>query len=166
MEASSDPVLALDVDGVISLFGFESPSGEPPGKLIQVDGTPHCIALDTGPRIRRLGEYYQLIWASGWEERANDHLPFVLDINKLPYLSFGGSARWGTAHWKLEQLESFAAGRPLAWVDDSLDQSCFAWARQRTDPTLLVPTESPIGLVDTHVDTLIRWVRDGYTHSR
>ena len=59
--------------------------------------------------------------------------------DELPVLSFDGRARFGTAHWKLEALDEYAGGRPLAWIDDSLDESCYAWAAQREAPTLLVP---------------------------
>ncbi len=77
-----------------------------------------------------------MVWATGWEDRANDHLPGIIGVPELPYLTFDGRARFGTAHWKLEALEEYARGRPLAWIDDSLDSSCYEWAerRARADP--------------------------------
>ena len=69
----------------------------------------HCISLQTGPRLNRLAELYELVWASGWEDRANDHLPTILGVPELPYLTFDGRARFGTAHWKLEALDEYAA---------------------------------------------------------
>ena len=158
---SSKPVLAVDVDGVISLFGFDGPLDEVPGKFHLIDGIAHCIADGVGPRLVRLAEHFQLVWATGWEERANDHLPLLLGLPAdLPVLTFGGRARFGTAHWKLDALDEFSDERPLAWIDDSLDESCHAWAAERSAPTLLVPTESAVGLTDAHVDTLIGWARD------
>jgi hypothetical protein len=166
---SDPPILAVDVDGVISLFGFDQ-AIEPgranpekaPGEFHLIDGMLHCIALDTGPRLNRLANSFELIWASGWEDRANDHLPGILGLPELPYLTFDGRARFGTAHWKLEALEEYADDRPLAWIDDSLDESCYEWAEQREAPTLLVPTESDQGLLDVHVEALESWVRDGF----
>ena len=158
------PVLALDVDGVISLFGFEGPPEEAPCRFHLIDGMAHCIALETGPRLQRLIPHYELVWATGWEERANDHLPLMLGMaTDLPVLTFGGRARFGTAHWKLEALDEYAGGRALAWVDDSLDESCHAWASKRGGPTLLAPTESHVGITAAHTDALLAWVRDGYT---
>jgi hypothetical protein len=122
----------------------------------------HCISMDTGPRLSRLGKLYELVWASGWEDRANDHLPGILGVPELPYLTFDERARFGTAHWKLAALDAYAGSRPLAWIDDSLDASCYDWADERSAPTLLVPTESAIGLLDVHVDALERWVKDGF----
>jgi hypothetical protein len=167
--AKSDaPVLAVDIDGVISLFGFDQPEpgrGGPnnvPGEFHLIDGMLHCISLDTGPRLKRLGKIYELIWASGWEDRANDHLPNILGLPELPYLTFDGRARFGTAHWKLEALEEYGGSRPLAWIDDSLDASCHEWAEQRAAPTLLVPTESDVGLLDVHVEVIEQWAKDDF----
>jgi hypothetical protein len=163
------PVLAVDIDGVISLFGFDQPADparadprKAPGEFHLIDGLLHCIALETGPRLNRLSEIYELVWASGWEDRANDHLPTIIGVPELPYLTFDGRAEFGTAHWKLSALEEYGESKPLAWIDDSLDESCYEWAEERDEPTLLVPTESSIGLTDAHVEALEAWVRDGF----
>ena len=74
-----------------------------------------------------------------------------------------GRARFGTAHWKVEAIDEYAGARPLAWIDDSLDKSCRAWAASRPAPTLLVPTESHVGITDAHTETLLSWARGGYT---
>lgn len=163
------PLLAVDIDGVISLFGFERPADptrgfdQPPGEFHLIDGMLHCISMSTGPRLNHLAKSYELVWASGWEDRANDHLPGILGVPQLPYLTFDGRAQFGTAHWKLDPIERYAGERPLAWVDDSLDSSCFEWAQRREAPTMLVPTESEVGLTDTHVAALDVWVQDGFT---
>ncbi|HEX2466694.1 MAG TPA: hypothetical protein VHJ54_00675 [Solirubrobacterales bacterium] len=164
-DSASRPLLAVDVDGVISLFGFEGPLGEIPGRFHLLDGIAHCISDAAGPQLHRLAEVYDLIWATGWEERANDHLPGILGLPELPYLTFDGRARFGTAHWKLDAIGEYAGDLPLAWIDDSFDDSCHNWAAVRGAPTLLVPTESHIGLTEANTDALLAWVRDGYTPS-
>ena len=60
-------------------------------------------------------------------------------------------------------IEAHARGRALAWIDDSLDESCFEWAKSRQEagePTLLVPTESARGLEEAQVEALITWARE------
>ena len=151
------PILFVDVDGVISLFGFER-HGEPPGRFHLVDGIPHCIGHDCGGRLARLAERYELVWATGWEEKANEYLPRLLRLDgELPTLRFDGRAVFGTAHWKLEAIEEYAGDRPAAWIDDSLDERCRAWAERRAAPTLLVETEPHEGIAEEHVEVLVAW---------
>jgi hypothetical protein len=163
------PLLAVDIDGVISLFGFEGKEAHavardaPHGQFHLIDGMLHCISLPAGERLMRLASTYDLVWASGWEDRANDHLPAILGVPKLPYLTFDGRARFGTAHWKLDSIGDYAGNRPLAWVDDSLDRSCYEWAEGRGHPTLLVPTDPERGLEEAHVEALKAWARDGFS---
>jgi hypothetical protein len=156
------PILAIDIDGVISLFGFDE-GEQPPGEFHLVDGLPHFISRPAGERISRLLDTYEGVWASGWEDRANDHLPRILGVPELPFLTFDGRARFGSSHWKLEALDEYGGDRPMAWIDDNLDRSCRKWAKKRDAPTLLVPTESEHGLEEAHVEALLRWVDDGYT---
>jgi len=156
------PLLAVDVDGVISLFGFDEPPSLQVATFEMIDGMVHCISLAAGERLRRLADHFDLFWATGWEDRANDVLPILLGIPELPYVRFGGAARFGTAHWKMAPIEAHAKGRALAWVDDSLDESCFEWANGRQkggEPTLLVPTESARGLEEAQVEALITWAQ-------
>ncbi len=72
-------------------------------------------------------------------------------------MSFEGAARFGSAHWKLGPLDDYGTGRALAWIDDSFDESCYEWARARKEPTLLVPTESELGLEEVQVEALTAW---------
>jgi hypothetical protein len=153
------PILFVDVDGVISLFGFAPGTGKLPGPLHWIDGVAHCIPKDVGPRLLTLAERFELVWATGWEERANEHLPYLLKLpyGGLPSLSFDGRAVFGSSHWKVDAIDVYAADRPAAWIDDNLNEECFAWAERRGAPTLLVETSPSVGLTDEHVSTLLDW---------
>jgi hypothetical protein len=153
----SRPILAVDVDGVISLFGFDDPPPPAEARYELVDGNIHCISLRAGERLRRLGEHFEMVWATGWEDKANFYLPQLLGVPELPHISFDVAARDGDAHWKLTGMESYCGGRAIAWVDDNFDASCYEWAERRTAPTLLVPTEPHLGLEEGHVDALTAW---------
>jgi hypothetical protein len=155
----SRPILAVDVDGVISLFGFDEPPSSGTARFEMVDGVLHCISLPAGDRLQRLADVFEMVWATGWEQKANDYLPHLLGLPELPVLEFGGAARFGSAHWKLGPLDEYAQGRAAAWIDDSLDDSCYQWARDREHPTLLVPTEPAIGLEEAHTEALLAWAR-------
>jgi len=153
------PILFVDVDGVISLFGFTPTPSELPGRFHWIDGVAHCIPDDAGERLARLAGRFELVWATGWEEKANEYLPFVLKLPEaeLPTLLFQGEAVFGSAHWKLDAIGEYAGDRPAAWIDDNLDDACRLWAASRAAPTLLIETRSPIGMTDEHVDELLTW---------
>ena len=151
------PILFVDVDGVVSLFGFEH-GAAPPGSFHLVDGIVHCIGSSAAGRLARLADHFELVWATGWEERANEHLVHLLQMEgELPVLTFDGRAVFGSAHWKLEAIEEFAGDRPAAWIDDNLDDECRAWAERRSAPTLLVQTEPAVGIDEEHVELLLDW---------
>jgi hypothetical protein len=153
-------MLFVDIDGVISLFGFH-PEKRPEGAFAFVDGIAHYLSATAGKDLARLAEAYELVWCSGWEEKANEYLPHLLGLPKeLPHLTFDGRAMFGTAHWKLAAIDEHAgAERPIAWVDDSLDDRCRAWAEERPGPTLLVQTDSARGLTELEVERLLAWAR-------
>ncbi len=155
----SRPILAVDVDGVISLFGFEETPDHSVARFELIDGMVHCISLAAGDRLRRLADSYEMIWASGWEDKANDYLPAMLGLPELPHLSFDGAARFGSAHWKLGPLDGYTKGRAVAWIDDNFDDSCHEWAKSRAEPTLLVPTEPHLGLEEAQTEALASWAR-------
>jgi hypothetical protein len=155
-----EPVLMVDVDGVISLFDFDFT--EPPaGQFVLVDGIAHFLSASAGEHLRALSRAFELVWCTGWEEKANEHLPWALGLPApLPFLTFERDVGRSRAHWKLNAIDAFAGPtRPLAWIDDALDQRCRAWASARAGPTLLVPTDPAVGLTAEHVSELLAWAR-------
>jgi hypothetical protein len=113
--------------------------------------------LPCGERLLRLSESFELVWASGWEDKANFYLPHILGLPELPHVGFDVAPRSGGAHWKLAALEDYCGERAIAWVDDNFDASCYEWAERRAAPTLLVPTEPHLGLEEAHVEALTAW---------
>ena len=154
------PLLLIDIDGVVSLFGFDH-RNPPPGRFVSVDGIFHYLSEGAAVQLLSLAETFDLAWCSGWEEKADEHLPQALGLPAgLPHLSFAdGSDRPGR-HWKLDAIEAFAGPeRPLAWVDDAHDQSCRGWAAGRAAPTLLVTTDPAAGLGAEHAAALTAWAQ-------
>ena len=157
--AARKPLLLVDVDGVISLFGFED-GRRPDGSFHSIDGIPHFLSATAGEHLHALAADFELVWCSGWEEKANEYLPLLLGLpGPLPYLSFDRSPGRVNAHWKLEAIDAFAGLRPLAWVDDAFNDSCDAWAGARPAPTLLLGTDPARGLTEAEVRRLGSWAR-------
>jgi hypothetical protein len=152
------PLLYLDVDGVLSLFGFAS-ADDAPGPLTRIDGAVHCLLPDGGRHLAQLAEWFDLVWATGWEDLANEHLPALMDLpfTELPTLTFDGRAVFGSSHWKLDAITAHSGHRPAAWVDDNIDDACRLWALSREAPTLLVETLPSVGLTEGHVERLCDW---------
>jgi hypothetical protein len=157
---SSKPLLMIDIDGVLSLFGF-SPLAPPNGSFHSIDGIPHLISATAGEHLLRLGDEFELVWASGWEEKANEYLPLLLGLGgELPFLRFERSPGRSNAHWKLDAIEAYAGARPLAWVDDAFNAACHEWSAARSVPTLLVSTTPEHGLTSLEVDLLVSWAAE------
>jgi hypothetical protein len=148
----------VDIDGVISLFGFDR-DARPAGGFHAIDGIPHFLSSKAAEHLLALAHAFELVWASGWEEKANEYLPHLLGLPALPHLSFERSVGRANAHWKLDAIDTYAGGRPLAWIDDAFNDACHAWAGARAAPTLLVETLPASGLTRSQVRQLERWVR-------
>jgi hypothetical protein len=151
MPPKERPVLLVDVDGVISLFGFDH-TAPPPGFPVVVDGIPHWLSLGAGARLERLSRTFECVWCTGWEERAEEYLPRLLGLpGGWAHLPLG-------AGWKLEAIDTcFGASRPVAWIDDVHDVRERGWAVARAGPTLLVTCDPAVGLTDEHVERLEAW---------
>jgi len=156
LQTRDKPVLYVDIDGVLSLFGFRP--GELPARCRwhQVDGIIHLLSQEAADHLLALTGEFELVWCSGWEDRANEHLPHVLGLGPYPHLTF--AERTG-GHWKLAAIEAHAAGRALAWIDDDLNEAVHEWARRRPAPTLIVETEPATGLTQELAERLRTWAQ-------
>ena len=154
------PLLLIDIDGVVSLFGFDH-RHPPPGRFVSVDGIVHFLSAGAAEHLMALAGRFELAWCSGWEEKADEYLPFALGLPAgLPHVRFEHEGDAGGRHWKLAAIDRFAGDRrALAWLDDGHDLSCDVWAAARDAPTLLVRTDPAIGLIRAHTATLTAWAR-------
>ena len=158
----SRPFLMVDIDGVISLFadGLRDSGTRAEGSFHSIEGIPHFLSATAAAHLLALRSDFDLVWASGWEDRAEDHLPHLLGLPQgLPFLRFERDVGRSNAHWKLDAIEAFAGARALAWIDDALDEECHAWAGAREAPTLLVQTEPTRGLTAAEAERLSAWAR-------
>ena len=155
------PILLIDIDGVLSLFGFD-PARPPVGTFMLVDGIPHYLSRAAAERVGGLGTAFELVWCSGWEEKADEYLPGALGLPAgLRHLTFGGPQRAPAGrHWKLDAIDAFAGPtRPLAWIDDAFDATCHRWASMRAGATELVATDPAVGLTEAQATHLAAWAR-------
>jgi hypothetical protein len=64
--------------------------------------------------LRRLAERFDIVWASAWSHNAHPALRQVLDLPESPWPFLP------VQFHKLDSIRAFAAGRPWAWIDDSI----------------------------------------------
>jgi hypothetical protein len=150
------PLLLVDVDGVLSLFGAGLDIRSA-GAWTMVDGIPHLLSNCAGDHLRDLSAEFDCVWCTGWEEKADEYLRAAFGLpGPWPHLRFDRPP--SGAHWKLAAIEAYAgARRPLAWVDDTFDDACRAWAAAREGSTLLVPTRSAVGLTEREARAIRHW---------
>ena len=145
------PLLLLDVGGVLSPYGMTPPADFSEREI----GGFWVVWTDRHtPRMARLSERFELVWATTWEQYANQALAPELGLGKLPVIRF---TRGKTATRKLDTIREWVGDRPAAWIDDDLYEDAFSWAadRDREIPTLLVKATPSIGLTDEHVEELL-----------
>lgn len=156
------PVLYLDVDGVLNP---EAPTGRftehTVGRL-----TVRIVA-DHGAWLRDLSTHYDLVWATTWEEHANQYIGPLLGLPPLPHVAFSTyTPHPGDPHTPLLQIPRMrkwapilrhADGRPFAWLDDVIPWTIRRQALPHRRAIRLVRVEPAQGLTRRHVNSLDRW---------
>ena len=180
------PLLFLDVDGPLNPFAAK-PTRRPDGyqthrmaprrwmqaqrERLSAEGRPFKRAKPLrvwlnpahGPALLDLP--VELVWATTWEQEANEWIGPVLGLPALPVVCWPQeSARQeqerGGLFWKTRTLADYAAGRPFAWVDDQITMADWRWcATLYPAPTLLQFIRPARGLTAGDFATLDRWAR-------
>lgn len=174
------PILFLDVDGVLNAFAPVRPhvTRQLGGRTIKGVFHPFTLHFDNEvvEMIEALQEHFDIVWATMWNERANDLVAPALGIEPLPVMYADHNKGWDTAldrgatfseihrlwYAKTPLLPEYAAGQPFAWVDDDHSRADRFWlAKQEDAPEhfLLLQTDADYGLQWGDVADLITWAQ-------
>ncbi|PVE10903.1 HAD domain-containing protein [Streptomyces scopuliridis] len=169
MDSRTKPLLLIDVDGPLNPYLALAAEGAPEGYVrhwMRPSGWPADQPLpvllnpEHGVELLALADRYELVWATTWENDANEWIAPVLGLPELPYVEWSGPERrapLGT-FWKTPYVLEYAAGRPFAWVDDEITSYDRAWTDQRhLAAALLMRIDPRIGLTRPDFDTLAEW---------
>ncbi|TDV51031.1 HAD domain-containing protein [Actinophytocola oryzae] len=101
-----------------------------------------------------------LVWATTWQHEANDRIGPAVGLPRLPVVEFPGLTTSGwDEEWKWPAVADYAAGRPLAWLDDEHDRTgAEEFTRRRAGaPTLLCHVDPRQGLGPAHLAQVRDW---------
>jgi L-amino acid N-acyltransferase YncA len=153
---TSKPILFVDIDGVLNPFGGDCPAGYVDHDLFPQDDLPIRICQDHSDWLTELSSHFDLVWATGWNASDRKVLGSVL---ALP--TFHGAAEMPPVPFvpsdKVPGVAAIAGERACVWIDDLVTPEAKSWARERDAPTLLIETQSHLGMTSEHVDELIAW---------
>jgi hypothetical protein len=111
----------------------------------------------SGESIRVLGSRYEIVWVPDSDELTSWNFRSLPDVDEtFQVLRLGREAASVSPAWKLERIAQAAQGLPAALVDEtgSLHE---AWARERSEPTMLENTDPEAGLAPDQVTRLLEW---------
>ncbi|MCP9953794.1 MULTISPECIES: HAD domain-containing protein [Actinomadura] len=156
------PLLYLDVDGVLN------PEEPRPGFAEHAVGRLTVRVNPVhGTWLQDLSARYDLVWATTWEEHANEYIGPLVGLPPLPHVEISAYAsRDGDPRTPLLQLPRMrkwapilrhAEGRPFAWVDDVIPLTVRRQAFPHRRALRLIPVRPEVGLTRHHVDALHRW---------
>lgn len=151
------PLLLLDVDGVLCPLGDRG--REPLVDHGVVGHTYLRYSVHTAQRLRHLSTMFRLVWATSWEDEANDVIAPLFDLPPLPVVYFNDDAHEGES-WKLPAIRDYVGARPFAYVDDDIGNDAIAWAKAREVPTLMLAIRGDRGLLPADIEELEQFAAD------
>ncbi|GAB3977498.1 HAD domain-containing protein [Actinoallomurus acanthiterrae] len=167
------PAVLVDVDGVLN----PSCDCRPPGSVchpnhVLQDILDFRVLLDPdhGRRLRALIESTgsELVWATMWQEAANEHIGPRIGLPALPVVPIprpheGDTPFESMGAWKARHVAEWASdGRPFAWFDDEPDIEEVLAAlpgAEKLGPHLIITVDPQTGLTEIDLTKAEQWLR-------
>lgn len=175
------PALLIDIDGPLNPWAAKRhrrPEGYSTYRLNPVDaqgekwsrshrGKLLRVWLNKahGPELLKLGEKFDLVWASTWGTEANQMIGPEIGLPELEYVNFWAEdehpehpERVDGVYWKTPLIAAWAAGRPFAWVDDEVRKEDRDYLASHTSAPVFPHHVDPrLGLLESDFRALSAW---------
>ena len=152
-------MLLVDFDGVLNPYAAtHCPAGFVEyGREVFPGEDPVRLNATHGRWLRSLEAMFDLVWASACAEDLNRYCAPLLEIDPMPRVPMPMPPF--DPELKVPAVRDFVGDRAVAWLDDLLGAAAYAWAAERSAPTLLVEVDPAIGLTQQLVEDLRAWHR-------
>jgi hypothetical protein len=152
---SDRAAVIFDVDGVLRVF-----SDLKPDNYTVHDEYPYFAYNPAiGNPVRKLLEKADGYYISLWRENCHQHIGKTLLLPELDWINDDPfRPRAGEFSERSLAINGLFGDRPVAWIDDEIDERDHRWAEQRSAPTLLMPTDEDIGLTVRQAGLIESWL--------
>lgn len=162
-------ILAVDVDGVLIPEGMSHRERKHQrfhlSKRIREEQMRRVwLHRAHGPMLRGFAEHHdlELVWATYWGHEANTYIVSEIGLrDDLPVIEFSSGWAGYRSAWKYPEMLEYAAGRPLAWLDDEHHMrptQRIQFLRERGEtPTALIDVAPGTGLHIGHFAEIAAW---------
>ncbi|MEU7003070.1 HAD domain-containing protein [Nonomuraea sp. NPDC046570] len=171
-EGWSRSLLLVDVDGVLNPFGRPTPDFR--RYRCEVIGETYTVHLNArhGARLLDLAlrTRAELVWATTWEDAANEWIAPRLGLPQLPVIPMGPPRLSETEEmFKTPYVADYVRGRPFVWFDDQTRDADEDYLRkhQGVGDFLLVHVDPERGLTGEHLAMAHDWLTlSGFSQGR
>jgi HAD domain in Swiss Army Knife RNA repair proteins len=153
-QAHHQPVLLLDVDGVLNPFP-STPDGYVEYSFFAGDDEPVRLNPEHARWLQHLATRFEVAWASSWGQAANELICPLFGLPAFPVVPLPPAPF--DPREKVPPIAAFTRDRPAAWIDDVLTEEARLWAAERRYPTLLLEVNGSTGLTQEIVEQLLAW---------
>lgn len=179
---SGKPLLLMDIDGPLNPWAGQwvKHADQCERKGFKIASIPFVdshqpplkvrYGIEHGARLKALSEFYDLVWASAWNDLSDTLYGPLIGLTGLPHVDFPEDAMKyhpNREHWKCFHIARLIrdVGAPGAlWFDDEVTKRDQRWMDEALPEAKVnvMRVREHEGLRDFHFDYIERWARENF----